>query len=93
MSEEEAIDILKNIKKYVYPIEDKRAIEFVIDLYKKQKERLKLLQDAYDKRVFEIMDLESRVEELEEENFAIKEQKKYLISTTNKDILKYWRKK
>ena len=45
---------------------EKNTIEGLLDLYNKQKENNKKLQEGYDKRVREILKLEQRIEELEE---------------------------
>ena len=44
------------------------AIEGLLKLYKEQKEKYKVLSDAYDKRIFEILKLENKIEELEKKN-------------------------
>lgn len=70
-----------------------QAIENLINRVKELEEKNRLLQNGYDKRVFEIIKAEDEAENLKEENEELKEQIVYLTSTNNKDILKYWRKK
>lgn len=70
---EEDIEILEQlIEDYemcreIVCVKDIEAIKNLINRVKELQEKNKLLQDGYDKRVLEIMDIERRVEELEEE--------------------------